>query len=212
MNDTPWIEARTIDQENARETFALAARHLLADAAMEYGQVVYLPDFAVQLQERTRIRYRATPSSWIGDVLYRVAKECRRRAEPFLGAMVVNTDGSMPDWWADTVETVRGEAVDNPNLHAAAERLECYRRHGAEVPEDAEPTLPSPQPRATRARATSTRTTSSSTRVAGASTRAPRTPKAPKPVPEVRLTQAVEKFCPSCFMVLPSTGLCDACD
>ncbi|MFC6153561.1 hypothetical protein [Nocardioides yefusunii] len=218
MNDTPWIEARTIDQENARETFALAARHVLSDVAMEYHAVIYLPDFAAKLQERTRIRYRATPSSWIGDVLFRVAKECRRRAEPLLGALVVNTDGTMPEWWADTVEAVRGEFVENPNLHAANEREELYRVHGAEIPEEgAEPVLPAPAPTPVRARATratTPRAAAAGTRVPGTGTaaRAPRAAKPAKPEPEVRLTQAVEKFCSSCFMVLPATGLCDECD
>ena len=218
VNDTPWIEARTIDQENARETFALAARHVLADAAAEYGSVIYLNDFATKLQERTRIRYRATPGSWIGDVLFRVAKECHRRAEPLLGAFVVNADGSMPEWWADTVQVVRGDVVTNPNLHAAEERLECHRRHGAELPADGgTPTLPVPQPRrrsastgsTTRAASTSGTPTGTRTSTSRTSTRTPRTP---QPAPEVRLTQAVEKFCPSCFMVLPATGTCDNCD
>ena len=227
VNDTPWIEARTIDQENARETFALAARHVLADAAAEYGTVLYLNDFAAKIQERTRIRYRATPSTWVGDVLFRVAKECRRRAEPLLGAFVVNSDGSMPEWWADTVQVVRGDVVTNPNLHAAEERLECHRRHGAELPADGgTPTLPLPQQtRGRSARTTSTSTSTRTTSIASAGTSTgtstgastgratgTRTVKPPKPAPEVRLTQAVEKFCPSCFMVLPATGLCDNCD
>ncbi|QCC76780.1 hypothetical protein [Nocardioides daphniae] len=143
MNDTPWIEARTIDLENARETFALAARHVLADVAGDYHAVITVPELARQVQERTRIRNRQAPGLWIGDILFRVAKDCHRRAEPLLGSLVIGPDGRMPEWYADTVNAVRGDVVTSPEMHAATERLECYRRHGADLPADGgEPALP----------------------------------------------------------------------
>lgn len=216
MTDTPWIEARTIDLENVRETFALAARHVLADVAGDYHAVITVPEFARQVQERTRIRNRQAPSLWVGDVLYRVAKECHRRAEPLLGALVVGSDMHMPEWYADTVNAVRGDVVGSPELHAAEERLECYRRHGAELPSDggeaALPPAPVPGRRAPRTPTGTGSTSRSSARTSAP--RAPRTPRASTPrTPAVaKPAPPAEKLCPSCFMVLPSTGRCDNCD
>src|SRR5690606_10787600 len=110
----------------------LAARHVLADVAGDYHAVITVPEFARQIQERTRIRNRQAPGMWTGDVLYRVAKDCLRRREPLLGSLVVGTDGLMPEWYADTVNAVRGDTVANPQMHAAEERLDCYRTHGAD--------------------------------------------------------------------------------
>lgn len=208
MTDTPWIEARTIDLENVRETFALAARHVLADVAGEYHAVITVPELARQVQERTRIRNRQAPGLWVGDVLFRVAKDCRRRNEPFLGSLCVTPEGQMPDWYADTVTAVRGDVVTSPQMHAAEERLECYRRHGADIPagggEAALPPVRESVRRAPRSSVPGTRTPA-----------APRTPRAPRKeaAPKVlKPAPPAEKLCPSCFMVVPSTGLCDNCD
>ncbi|WP_212723156.1 hypothetical protein [Nocardioides jishulii] len=210
MNDTPWIEARTIDLENARETFALAARHVLADVATEYHAVITVPELARQVQERTRIRNRQAPGLWIGDILFRVAKDCRRRAEPLLGSLVVGPDGRMPEWYADTVNAVRGDVVTNPEMHAAIERLECYRRHGADLPADGgEPALP-PAPAAGERAPRAPR--SSTPRASSPRTSAPRTPRTTTPKAPAKPAPPAEKLCPHCFMVLPATGLCDNCD
>lgn len=209
MNDTPWIEARTIDLENVRETYALAARHVLADVATDYHAVITVPEFARQIQERTRIRNRQAPGLWIGDVLYRVAKDCHRRREPLLGSLVVGTDGLMPEWYADTVNAVRGDVVANPQMHAAEERLECYRTHGAEIPPGGgEAALPPAREPARRVGRTSSPRSSASRASTPRTPRATaaRTPAPAKPAPPA------EKLCPSCFMVLPATGHCDNCD
>lgn len=211
MNDTPWIEARTIDLENVRETYALAARHVLADVAADYRAVITVPELAQKLQDRTRIRNRQAPGLWIGDVLFRVAKDCQRRREPLLGSLVVGTDGHMPEWYADTVNVVRGDVVTNPELHAAEERLECYRTHGADLPADGgEPALPVlPEPARRAPRTSSSRTTTP--RATTSRTTSPRAA-APRKAATPKYTPPAEKFCPSCFMVLPATGRCDNCD
>lgn len=208
MNDVAWIEARTLGTEAARETFALAARHVLADVAGEYHATITVAELALAVQERTRIRNRQAPGLWIGDICYRVALDCRRRNEPLLGALCVGPDGRMSDWYADTVLTVRGDTVVDPEQHAAEERLDCYRVHGADLPEGGGvpgfPPAPTAPVRAARARRASTSTTPG-----GAA--APRTRKASAPAP-AKPQAPVAKTCPSCFMQLPSTGLCDNCD
>ena len=200
MDEVAWIEARTLDIETARETFALAARHVLADTAGEYHAVITVADLADAVQERTRIRTRQAASQWLGDVLYRVAKACHGRREPLLGALCVGPDGRMSDWYADTVATVRGDTITDAEQHAAEERLDCYRVHGAELPPGGgEPALP---PRREPARRVA-RTTPASR---GKPPAARRTATARRPEP------APAPLCPTCFMVLPSTGVCDNCD
>ncbi|WP_110181867.1 hypothetical protein [Nocardioides solisilvae] len=207
MDEVAWIEARTLDVETTRETFALAARHVLADTATEYHAVITVAELAQAVQQRTKIRQRQAPSLWMGDVLYRVAKDCRRRAEPLLGALCVGPDGRMSEWYADTVNSVRGDVVTDPEQHAAEERLECYRRHGAELPPGGgEPALP---PRRELAR-----------RPGGTRTSAPRAPREPRQprAPKETVSKARQPdppkaaTCPRCFMQLPATGLCDTCD
>ncbi len=201
MDEVAWIEARTLDIETARETFALAARHVLADTAGEYHAVITVADLAEAVQQRTRIRTRQAASLWLGDVLYRVAKACHGRREPLLGALCVGPDGRMSDWYADTVTTVRGDTIADAEQHAAEERLDCYRVHGAELPPGGgEPALPPRREPARRAPGTSR------ARRPAAAPAARRTTTSRKPEP------APAPLCPTCFMVLPSTGICDTCD
>lgn len=210
MDEVAWIEARTLDPETTRATWAMAARHVLADVAADYHAVISVPALADAVQQRTRIRTRQSPSLWLGDVLYRVAQDCHRRREPLLGALCVGPDGRMSDWYADTVGVVRGDDVTDPDQHAAVERLECYRVHGAQLPpgggEPALPPAPEPTRRATRPRSTGTARPAAADRGdrAPATTRRTTTARKPEPAPAA--------VCPRCFMALPATGLCDNCD
>jgi hypothetical protein len=203
VDDVAWIEARTLDTDTTRETWALAARHVLADTARDYHAVIGVAELAEAVQQRTRIRTRQAPGLWVGDVLYRVAQACLRRREPLLGALCVGPDGRMSDWYADTVQTVRGDVVTDPDQHAAEERLECYRAHGAELPPGGgEPALPPRREPARRA----PRAPSAGPAGRAKAPAARRTPVARKPEP------APARVCPTCFMALPATGVCDSCD
>ncbi|WP_181310372.1 hypothetical protein [Nocardioides campestrisoli] len=216
MDDVAWIEARTLDIETVRETFALAARHVLADTATEYHAVITVAELSAAVQQRTKIRQRQAPSLWMGDVLFRVAKDCVRRAEPLLGSLCVGPDGRMSDWYADTVLTVRGDQVTDPEQHAAQERLECYRRHGAELPANGgEPALPPVREVARRSpkAAKSTRPARASKDAAVAKVTPHRTSKPSATVSRSRQPEPPRTAtCPRCFMQLPATGLCDTCD
>ena len=204
MSDLHWIEAATLGPEAARETWALAARHALADVAGEYHAVITTTELADTVQRRSRIRTRSAAGNWIGDVLYRVAAECHRRREPILSALCVQPNGTMGEWYADTVQHLRGERVEDPIRHAAGERLECYRVHGAELPPDGgEPALP---PQLTQPARSPAR---SSTVGAPRGTRVPKPAAAGKAAPAPAPAPAV---CPTCFMALPASGQCDFCD
>ncbi|MGD9959725.1 hypothetical protein [Nocardioides sp.] len=203
MNDVPWIEAATIGSEAARETWALAARHLLADVAADYHAVMTVQELGEGVQQRSRIRTRQAVHYWIGDVLFRVASDCERRREPNLGALCIRADGTMGDWYADTILTLRSESVNDADEHAAFERLECYRRHGAEIPPGGgEPA------RTVRVPGARTRPTS---RV-GAPARSPRAGKPTKPARVAKSDAPPPKVCDRCFMALPASGICDYCD
>jgi len=204
FSEVPWIEATTIGPEAARDTWALAARHALENTARDYHAVITAAELGEFVQQRSRIRTKQAYRYWIGDVLYRVAHDCVRRREPVLGALCVNANGTMGDWYADTLLHLRDEQIDDREQHAAEERLECYRYHGADLPPGGgEPALPPrPEPPARAARAP---------RATG-STRPPRAPRAAKPAPAPKKVEAAPKVCPTCFMALPASGQCDFCD
>lgn len=208
MDEVAWIEARTLDPESTRATWAMAARHVLADVAADYHAVISVADLGAAVQQRTRIRTRQSPTLWLGDVLYRVAQDCHRRREPLLGSLCVGADGRMSDWYADTVATVRGDDVSDPEQHAAQERLECYRRHGADLPPGGgEPALPprrEARTRAPRAPRAAGGSGTGASRTSAAATPRRTTTRKPEPAPPA--------VCSRCFMALPATGLCDNCD
>ncbi|CUR53911.1 hypothetical protein NOCA2100044 [metagenome] len=204
MNDVAWIEAATIGSEAARETWALAARHLLADVAGDYHAVMTVQELGDGVQQRSRIRTRQAVHYWIGDVLFRVATDCERRREPNLGSLCIRADGTMGDWYADTVLTLRSERVADPDEHAAFERLECYRRNGAELPPGGGEPARTVRVPGSRTRATTTRT--------AAGPRTPRAAKASKPARVAKSDAPPPKVCDRCFMALPASGVCDYCD
>jgi hypothetical protein len=82
------------------------------------------------------------------------------------------------------------------DLEAARQRLECYRWAGSAPADGGVPAqLPGPAPRrATRTRASTSR--------------------APAPAPKRRVAKSDQpvSVCPTCFMALPATGVCDNCD
>ena len=124
--------------------------------------------------------------------------------------------GASHDWYADTVLTVRGDQVTDPEQHAAQERLECYRRHGAELPANGgEPALPPVREVARRSpkAAKSTRPARASKDAAVAKVTPHRTSKPSATVSRSRQPEPPRTAtCPRCFMQLPATGLCDTCD
>lgn len=179
-----YINAAAIGSEQARATWALAARERLVDAASSYHSVVTYDELASFVQERALVRTTQQPRHWIGDVLRRVALECERRGEPNLSALCVNTKGGVGAGYAALVAERYGDAVGDPDEHAAAVRLDCHRHFGADLPPGGGiPALP-PTLRATKERKRKVEARDH-----------------PKPTP----------ICPRCFLALPATGVCDNC-
>jgi len=104
---------------------------------------------------------------------------------PQLSALCVKEDGTVGEGYRHAASVGRetdAVGLDELDDHAAKMRLECYRYYGAELPlGGGEPTL---TPRAKAAR---------DWKKAQAKMAEP------------------PKVCPTCFTVLPMTGICDNC-
>jgi hypothetical protein len=182
QEEITWQEASTVGIEAARSAWAESARGVLVEPARSYGATLTTKQLSEQVQNRTHIRTEQLTHYWIGDVLGRVARDCADRQEPNLAALCVNADGSVGEGYGQVVEELTGDAVGDPDNHAAEERLECYRHFGADLPADGG------RPQLTD-------------RLAAARTRSRKAAKDARPA----------DVCSACNMALPATGVCDNC-
>lgn len=203
VSDVPWTEASAIGSESARETWALAARMALEETARGYHAVITSAELATYVQERSRVRTRQQPKHWLGDVLWRTMLRSQEAGEPFLAALCVDASGRVGSGYAGRVEHLRGADPGDPDVHAASERLDCYRHFGADLPDDGG--SPGPMPSA----AAPQRTASAS---GGRSTASRRTSSDAAASRRTTRTEVAPKICPTCYMALPASGLCDSCD
>lgn len=178
-----WRDAADLDADEPRAAWALAARDSLAEVARSYRAVITSKELAALVQERTRIRTAQPAQHWINDVLARVAVDCVERGEPNLASLCVNTQGSVGEGYLVAVKKATGEVPADGDVHAADQRLECYRFHQAvRLPEDGGTAALTPRLAASRARAR-----------------------------KVAREAVPVNTCPTCFMAIPSTGVCDNC-
>jgi hypothetical protein len=200
-----WTNAATVGTDHSHATWALAARERLVEAAEEYRAAVTVAELADFVQRRSVIRSTSSTTSWLGDVLLRVATDCAGRGEPLLSALCVDARGRVGASYATSLRVLRGVTPEDVDAHAAEERLACHRHFGAELPEGGgEPTVfitqAAPRERAARAPRTPRAASGATTRTRTA------TPKAAPPPPKPVAT------CPVHFTVLPPSGVCDYCD
>lgn len=176
-----WSEASEVGEEAAHTAWAVAARDVLLQAAHKYRAVVTDQELSTQVMYRTGIRTDEPIADWLGEVLDRVGADCTSRGEPRLASLCVTTESGPVD--GDT----------------AQQRLACYRHFKATgLPADggrparaAKASTPRPKARTSSTRAQAVHVSPSrSTRV---------NPPAPMPT------------CPTCYMALPATGVCDTC-
>ena len=120
----------------ARQEWAAAARPVLEAVAGRYNATISYVELADAVQERAGITTEQQVRHWIAPVLQIVSQGCEERSEPLLAALAIRADGNVGPGYATAVGTVRGEKPEDPEMHAAIERLECYRAHGAELPAD----------------------------------------------------------------------------
>src|SRR4051794_20931337 len=112
------------------------ARKKLIETARSYHAVITYSELARHVQEASGLHTRQLMRYWIGEVLLRVAEDCGRRDEPMLSALCVTQDGAVGGGYVGAVRTVYGCEPEQPDDHAAEQRLECYRYFGAELPPD----------------------------------------------------------------------------
>lgn len=165
----------------ALETWIRVARDVLSRTAAGYHAVISEGDFAEELQAATSIRTTRPYGRWLDKVLGPLARACEISGDPPLTSLVVGPH-------------------DDPS--AARARLECYRWAGSAPPDGGEPkplsvTVNKPA-RAAR------------TPRAGGGARAVREPRTPAPKRVAKSDRPIA-VCPSCFMALPATGICDNC-
>jgi hypothetical protein len=160
-------------------------------------------DLAEEVQGVTSVRTRVPAEEWIDDVLDAVDIDCVSRDEPLLSSFCTDADGRIGARYERLVVSLDPLAARDIEMHAATQRLEAHRYHGAIMPVDGgRPALP---PQLAKQRATAPKPASTTrTRPARAKVPAPRKPKKPE-LPE-------RPVCPTCFLQLPATGRCDNCD
>ncbi|WP_163544053.1 hypothetical protein [Occultella kanbiaonis] len=163
--------------------WADAAHDILTEVAGHHLAVITRADLAEQVQYRSRLRTRSPYRTWIGSVLAIVVTRAHADGLPPLTSLVVHRAG--------------GDVETEESVTQA--RFACYRRYADDIPAEVI-ALADAEARAKEAEAEE----ATRTRRTGSRTRAPRVskPTAPEELP---------KICPTCFVQLPASGICDDC-
>lgn len=201
-------EGRGTSEAIALETWARVAHDVLEETATAYHRTITEADLAERLMAGTGIRTSRPHDKWLTKVLTPLAYLHHRDDYPPLTALVVDERGWVGERYDDVLRAAEQLPILVPaarEKHASAARLECYQWAGS-APEDGgfPAVVPSSTGRVRAPRAAA----------------APRTPRATKPPPEPKVvapkkiadSDRVFNVCPTCFMAIPATGLCDNCD
>ena len=179
--EEPEEPALSVDE--TRDRWAVEAREMLIDTARHYQSVTTHKELAEHVQRTSGLTATQMTHLWIGDVLGRVAADSASRAEPLLSSLCVNAQGSVGDGYAVAVKAVTGDSPEDPDDHAARQRLECHRYFGADLPAGGAFAVLTPRLAMTRDRARKNRIEA-------------------QPV----------ALCPVHHIALPASGVCDFCD
>jgi hypothetical protein len=177
------VDASLIGAEQARAGWAIAAREELCETARHYHSVTTYKELSSAVMRTTGVTTKQLVHYWIGDVLGRVSADCSRRGEPLLSSLCVNAEGSVGEGYAIAVVEARGSRPEDPDQHAASERLDCYRHFGADLPPGGGLAALTPKLKSSRDRAR-----------------------------RARRAEQVAPVCPTCHMELPGTRVCNYCD
>jgi len=183
-----WLVAddSEVSYEDAVVAWTAAAVPYLEGVAGTYGSFVTYAEFGEAVQEAAGIRTTILLHQWVGKVLTAIAAGASDPEQPMLTALVVRKDQNIGVGYAKAAGQRDGEVPEDPELHAAKERLKCYGRYGATLPSNGGEPRFTPRVAAVR-----------SGRLASG---------APRPDPPKR------PACPTCFITLPASGLCHNCD
>jgi hypothetical protein len=178
-----WSETsgEDVPPDEARAAWTLAARPVLLAAAQKYGEFVTYKALAEATQRDADITTTQRADTWIGDVLGAIGKECADKGEPLLCAFAVKTDETVGVPYVNAVIAAYGITPEDPDAHAAEERLKAHEFFGAEMPPGGgRPRLP---PKLGRRRARE----------------------------RAAVPRVVRPMCPNCFVELPVNGPCGLC-
>jgi hypothetical protein len=164
---------------------AVAVPHLEALAG-NYGSFVTYSEFGEAVQEASGVKTKVLLHQWVGKVLTAITANADDPSAPMLTALVVRKDQGIGAGYAKAAGHRDGTVPDDPELHAARERLACYRAYGATLPSNGGEARFTPRVAAVR-----------SGRLASGAAR-PDPPKRPT--------------CPTCFLSLPATNICHNCE
>lgn len=167
-----------VDFREAVSAWTAAALPVLEGVARRYRATITYQELADEVQEATGIRTRVLMMNWIGQVLGGASLEAHRRGQPMLSALCVHADGTVGHGYA---ENYGGTTPADLEMHAAEERLRCYRYFGADLPPDGGTSALTPQVAARR------------TWLAG----------------QARSHAAERPSCPRCHLTLPTSGVCE---
>ncbi|WP_030242659.1 hypothetical protein [Streptomyces sp. NRRL S-350] len=181
-------DGSAVSATQAHIVWTRAAYPALVEVARRYHGVITYADLAEAVQEASGVRTRVNQRHWIGKVLSLVILEAHRRGDPPLTALVVHAaDGKVGVGYQEVLAVAGQPPVAQEmdrEQHAAAARLACYRHFGADdLPADGGTPALAPRLRASVARK-------------AVVTAAPPRPPA---------------ICPTCFLQLPATRVCDSC-
>jgi hypothetical protein len=124
-----------VEWSDAIAQWAQVGRPVLERVAQTYGSYVTYQEMAELVQEAAGITTGVPFRHWIGAVLGELSR-LEQPDEPLLTSLVVRADGTIGEGYIIPIRE-RGEAEPaDLELHAATERLRCYRHYGAELPPD----------------------------------------------------------------------------
>ncbi|HIZ36558.1 MAG TPA: hypothetical protein H9815_12335 [Candidatus Ruania gallistercoris] len=184
MTDQRTGERRVGVNEGSR-AWAEEAVAVLTEVASHYQGVITYAELAEEVQTRTRLRTGSPLRNWIGGVLATVVARCHAEGLPPLTSLVVHGRGK------------EGGTEDS----TAAARFTCYRRFADDIPAEVLAAVVAAEQAEAEAAADAARERRSRPATRSAQPRERR-----RPVPE-----EAPKVCPSCFMQLPASGICDDC-
>ncbi|WP_147915445.1 hypothetical protein [Ruania zhangjianzhongii] len=180
-------DERRVGVNEGSKAWAEEAVEVLTEVAGHYLGIITYAELAEEVQARTRLRTRAPFRNWIGGVLATVVSRCHALGLPPLTSLVVHGRG-------------KDGGTEEGTVHA---RFTCYRRFADDIPAEVLAAAAAADRAKAEEAAASTRASRAKSR-ASARTRAPRERRQ-------KATEEAPKICPSCFVQLPGSGICDDC-
>lgn len=178
-----------VDQVSAVKAWAQAAHEVLLETAGQQTTIEYAK-LARQVQQRSGISTKQPTGKWIGPLLGMIARKCAAENLPLLTALAVRRDGNVGPAYEEILRFARIPAVmDDLEEHALEQRRACYRQWRGVQP------------------SVSAATTTGPTTVVG---KQPAVKSSGGRSPKREPLQG--NTCPSCFMQMSLTGICDNCD